>query len=48
MAADDATELRWMDAAMLADDDGEISASAGPVARCALEALTAETALRTR
>ncbi|SEK21928.1 NUDIX hydrolase [Halomonas daqiaonensis] len=46
-AADDATELRWMDLEALAQEVGEVSESASRVARQVLvEAMTAEGALK--
>ncbi|MGM0985088.1 MAG: NUDIX hydrolase [Pseudomonadota bacterium] len=46
-AADDATELRWMDLEALEQDDGEVCDSALDVARRVLaEAMTAENALK--
>lgn len=46
-AADDATELRWMDLEALEQDDGEVCESASRVARRVLaEAMSAESALK--
>ncbi len=46
-AADDATELRWMDLEALEQDDGEVCDSASRVARRVLaEAISAESALK--
>ncbi len=46
-AADDATELRWMDLAALEQDEGEVCESASRVARRVLaEAMSAENALK--
>ncbi|APE32190.1 hypothetical protein BOX17_15260 [Halomonas aestuarii] len=46
-AADDATELRWMDLEALEQEDGEVCDSAARVARRVLEeAMSAESALK--
>lgn len=46
-AADDATEVRWMDLEALEQDDGEVCDSAARVARRVLEeAMSAESALK--